>query len=654
MFDRVKSNWIFIAGAALVLLTLFAAVLQYRWINRVSAADRRQRRDFLDTTLRGFSDDFHDTILRLLPFFRPSPVLKDGASLEPYLTDLSTQWRSSSDRPLLLSSVSIGIESDRGAVFKRLATGEKQFQDEAWPDELALYRTILEKRLRMPGGAPPLFPNGFAFELIQGKPALAFPLVVGPLPPEGQPGPGPPQFFPGLIDQMRHGPALHEMQDQRDFLGSLRPAPEGSNHFHELKGWCFLEIDAEYLRKNLLPELVARHYGRNSDYKIAIVATKPFEIVYQSDGTPAIESLSQVDAGIVLFDTNIQPGHPGPPPPDGPHPPNDHRLRPPPPPGPQPFVSGEGGSAVPQIGNLVGQAANAWVLVLKNRSGSLETLLAHSRRHNLALSFGIILLLAGSAVLFMIATARARNLARQQMEFVAGVSHELRTPLTVIQSTSYNLAKGMIQDVGRVKQYGAVIQNEARRLINQIERMLSFAGIQSGRVAYDFRETNVSEILDRALAEYASTFAANGWQVVKTVDENLPAVRADGPAIESAVKNLFENALKYASQGKWLSVSAREAPARKGREVQIIVADNGPGILPKDLPHIFDPFYRGQNTVAEAVTGAGLGLCLVARHLRAHGGRATVQSSQKTGTSFTLHLPALDGSGAENGSSDDV
>jgi signal transduction histidine kinase len=248
----------------------------------------------------------------------------------------------------------------------------------------------------------------------------------------------------------------------------------------------------------------------------------------------------------------------------------------------------------------------------------------------------MLVLLAGSSLMLMLATVRARRLAQQQMEFVAGVSHELRTPLTVIQSTSYNLSQGTIQNPSRVQQYGDVIQREARRLINQIERMLSFAGIQSGRRVYDLQPTNVNEIAERSLAEYAEPFAEDGWQIEQHFAEDLSRVVSDGPALESALKNLFENALKYAARGKWLSVSARAAQGT--REVQITVADRGPGIAPKDLPHIFEPFYRGQSVIG-TTSGVGLGLCLVERTLRALGGRVTVQSTQGDGTSFTLHLP---------------
>src|SRR6266496_5538249 len=140
----------------------------------------------------------------------------------------------------------------------------------------------------------------------------------------------------------------------------------------------------------------------------------------------------------------------------------------------------------------------------------------------------------------MFVMLRARPLAHQKKEIVASVSYEWQTPLTVIQSTSYNLSKGTIQDPSRVQQYGEVIQREARRLINQVERMLSFAGIQSGRRVYDPQPTNVTKIAERSLAEYAVPFAEDGWQIEQHFAEDLPLVVTDGPALESALKNLFE------------------------------------------------------------------------------------------------------------------
>jgi signal transduction histidine kinase len=588
MFDRmrrVRINWLVSACVGLLLLTVLAGVLQYRGINRWSNAVRRQRREVMERTLRNFSGDFRATLLQLLPFFRPPPDERTDAAFEPYMIESSRRWHSNSDRPQLLASISIGTQSDKGVVFRRLQTGDNQFKIEDWPNEFVVYQRILEEHLRSPGGESPLFPNGSEFEFFQGRPVLIFPLVTG-----------------------------------------APPTPESQR----LRGWCFLEVDNDYLRQYLLPELVARHYGTGVHDRVAVVASYPLSMIYGSDQTLTIGSLSQVDAGIVLLDAGLPQGGKEEPtrPPDGFAP------------GPQPFVSDPPGVPLAQIGGNRGVADDqAWLLVVKSQAGSFEALVEYSRQHTVRLNFGMLMLFAVTSVMLMLATLRARRLAQQQMEFVAGVSHELRTPLTVIQSTSYNLSQGTIQDPGRVQQYGDVIQREARRLINQIERMLGFAGIQSGRRVYDPQPTNLTEIAERSLAEYAVPFAQDGWQIEQHFAEDLPLVLTDGPALESALKNLFENALKYAARGKWLSVSACTAQARKGREVQITVADRGPGIAPKDLPHIFEPFYRGQSETAATTSGTGLGLCLVERNLRALGGSVTVRSAPGEGTSFTLHLP---------------
>jgi hypothetical protein len=158
--------------------------------------------------------------------------------------------------------------------------------------------------------------------------------------------------------------------------------------------------------------------------------------------------LAQVDAGIVLLDANL---------------PQDLQVTPPPA-DHQPIVSGSPGVPLAEIaGGRGGTGTGAWVLVVKSQAGSYEELIEYWRQHAVGLNFWMLVLLAGTSVMLILATVRARRLAQQQMEFVAGVSHELRTPLTVIQSTSYNLSQGTIQDPSRVQQYGDVIQREARR-----------------------------------------------------------------------------------------------------------------------------------------------------------------------------------------------
>ncbi len=143
MFDRVRRNWLVPACVVVLLLTVLAGVLQYRGINRWSNAVRRQRREVMERTLRNFSGDFRATLLQLLPFFRPPPDGRADAAFEPYLIEIAQRWQSTSDRPQLLASISIGTQSDKGVVFRRLQTGDNQFKTEDWPNEFVVYRRIL-------------------------------------------------------------------------------------------------------------------------------------------------------------------------------------------------------------------------------------------------------------------------------------------------------------------------------------------------------------------------------------------------------------------------------------------------------------------------------------------------------------------------------
>jgi signal transduction histidine kinase len=124
----------------------------------------------------------------------------------------------------------------------------------------------------------------------------------------------------------------------------------------------------------------------------------------------------------------------------------------------------------------------------------------------------------------------------------------------------------------------------------------------------------------------------------RDIAPDLPNVLGDAGALRSAVQNLLANAVKYGGADRWVGVRAEQGPGRRP-EICITVSDHGAGIPPADLPHIFEPFYRGSDAVAGQVHGNGLGLSLVKRIVVAHGGRVAVSSRPNAGTTFTLTLP---------------
>ena len=126
----------------------------------------------------------------------------------------------------------------------------------------------------------------------------------------------------------------------------------------------------------------------------------------------------------------------------------------------------------------------------------------------------------------------------------------------------------------------------------------------------------------------------------REIEPDLPIVIGDATALRSAVQNLVANAVKYGGRDRWVGVRAQHVHERRRSEVRITVSDHGPGIPAADLPHIFEPFYRGADAIERQIQGHGLGLSLVRRIVVAHGGKVNVSTRPGAGTSFTITLPA--------------
>ena len=284
-----------------------------------------------------------------------------------------------------------------------------------------------------------------------------------------------------------------------------------------------------------------------------------------------------------------------------------------------------------------------WTLVARHRAGSLEAAVSAARLRNLGLSFGVLLLMFAAVSVLAVTAERAERLARQQMEFVAAVSHELRTPVSVIGAAAENLADGYVTDPSRVKQYGSRIQTEARRLADTVERVLLYAGIQGGRAVGHRAPTGVETLISEALAASAAAIDEASAVVETDIAPRLPPVLADRTALRSTIQNLIGNALKYGGTDKWVRIEARLDQAFGADKVTITVKDRGLGISSKDLPHIFEPFYRGAEAESLQIRGNGLGLSIVKGIVEAHGGRVRVESTEGRGSTFVMILPVVDG-----------
>jgi signal transduction histidine kinase len=157
----------------------------------------------------------------------------------------------------------------------------------------------------------------------------------------------------------------------------------------------------------------------------------------------------------------------------------------------------------------------------------------------------------------------------------------------------------------------------------------------------------VSDIVETVRRNVATLVEGNGFEVDQDVQEGLPNIMGDLPALSQCIQNLVVNAVKYSGKSRRIGISASLYGAKASqREIRISVQDHGRGISSSELGHIFEPFYRSPGVVDAQIHGTGLGLAVAKRIAQAMGGRLSVVSVVDVGSTFTLHLPVL--SGARN------
>src|SRR5262245_30910868 len=226
-------------------------------------------------------------------------------------------------------------------------------------------------------------------------------------------------------------------------------------------------------------------------------------------------------------------------------------------------------------------------------------------------------------------------LARLKSDFVSNVSHELRTPLSLIWLYAETLEFGRIKTQEKKEEYYRIIRKESERLTALINNILDFSRIEAGRKEYDFRETDIAELVRNTLDAYRYQIEQQGFEFEESIASDIPAVRVDREAIARALVNLVNNALKYSGAEKFLGVKLYRANG----VLKLEVVDHGIGIARRDQSKIFEKFYRTGDPLVHNTKGSGLGLSLVRHITHAHGGEVDVESAPGKGSKFTLSLP---------------
>jgi signal transduction histidine kinase len=586
---RFRSSLAFSILALTALLAVLAA-LQYRWAGELGTAEMERLRASAEERANGFAHEFDRELTRAAVWLAQGPErirTGDWAGLE----EAWKRWHARAPYPSLVRGVYALVPGANGsATTLALDVVSGGVGAAPWPGELDAIRTRLAAALEPSASGRREGFFGPATALDDGVLAVVVPVLM--LEAEASPRPS-----------------------------SRPPEPR-------VLGWVVALLDPAVIRSRMLPALEQRHFeaGAGPAYGIEITgATAP---VYASAGLGAHPDTP--DAATHLFGVSFEPAN-------------------------QDLIEGADPKLTPFWRRVFGMDASdgarrhgwnrsgrgdgwgRWRLVLWNGSGGLAEIVAASRRRNLGISFGILLLLGASVALLVQTARRAERLARQRMEFVASVTHELRTPLAVIRSAGENLADGVVADAPQVRRYGELVRDEGRRLTELVEEALALAGAESGRSPGTAKPVSLAALVEDAVRGCRGGLEAQGASLEIDVPAGLPDVLGDEPALRRALGNLLDNAIKYGGGAPRIRVTA--GVRGDGGEAFLSVQDHGLGIARDELDHVFEPFYRSREALAGNARGSGLGLSLVRRTVEAHGGRVSVESEPGRGSVFTLSIP---------------
>jgi signal transduction histidine kinase len=246
-------------------------------------------------------------------------------------------------------------------------------------------------------------------------------------------------------------------------------------------------------------------------------------------------------------------------------------------------------------------------------------------------------ILAGGTLLLLEAGRKARE-ARQKTSFVANVSHELKTPLTTLRMYAELLREDRVREPEKRQHYLDVMVTECSRLTRLVNNMLDFGRLEQQRRTYAVEPLELTAWLPAFLEAQRLRLEEAGLQLATHLPTELLTVRTDRDALEQAVLNLLDNALKYAADGKQIEIALT---ATTGGGAQFDVNDRGPGVPEALREKIFEKFYRLDQSLTARVPGSGLGLSIARRLLRDLGGDLVCLPREGGGACFRIILKGV-------------
>jgi two-component system, OmpR family, phosphate regulon sensor histidine kinase PhoR len=298
-------------------------------------------------------------------------------------------------------------------------------------------------------------------------------------------------------------------------------------------------------------------------------------------------------------------------------------------------VFGDTGRATPKATRSMRETGLPWMVVAAITDAVAGQSQFLARRRLLIAGLAMLTLMALTSS-YLIARSVGRELvvARLQSDFVAAVSHEFRTPLTTLrQFTDMLLDRAGLSEERRQFCYQA--QSRATdRLTRLVESLLDFGRMEAGARPFKFEPCDPAELVRHVVQDFQSEASAAEYEIHLREDKAAP-IEMDREALERALWNLLENAVKYSPDDKSIEVSL----ANSNGSVRIVVRDRGIGIPADERSAIFGKFYRGSAARSRGIKGTGIGLTMAEHIVKAHQGRISLESEPGQGSTFTIVLP---------------
>lgn len=224
-------------------------------------------------------------------------------------------------------------------------------------------------------------------------------------------------------------------------------------------------------------------------------------------------------------------------------------------------------------------------------------------------------------------------LDKENKELISNISHDLKTPITAVKGYVEGIMDGVADTPEKMDRYVRTIYNKTVEMDHLINELTFYSKIDTNRIPYTFSKLNVEDYFSDCAEEVGLELETRGIQLcyANYVDSDVQVI-ADGEQIRRVIHNIISNAIKYMDKGKEMKGIIQIRVKDVGDFVQVEIEDNGKGIAAKDLPYIFDRFYRTDVSRNSAKGGSGIGLSIVRKILEDHGGKVWATSREDIGT----------------------